>query len=181
MNDEHKLNDAAPEDAAQQLAAKDEEIKELRDRMLRMRAEFDNYKKQLVREMEDVARRISDQEMLDFLPVYDALEAAFRAHQRHEDPEGFLEGVERIFAQLAAVFERKGCRPFNACGKRFDPMYHEALIAVECPEEKDTIVEEFERGWERQGRVLRPAKVKVSLGSKGGEPHGGTEGTSDRN
>lgn len=173
MTDEQKTHESTAQDIEQQLAAKDEEIKELKDRVLRLRAEFDNYQKQLAKEVEELVQRNLDQELLDFLPVYDALEAAFRAHQRHEDLEGFVEGVERIFAQLAAVFERKGCRPFNSCGKRFDPRYHEALIAVDDPQDKDTIVEEFERGWERQGRVLRPAKVKVSLGPKGGEPHGG--------
>ncbi len=182
MTDNERQPQEAPqeEDLHVQLAEKDKEIEELRERMLRLRADFDNYRKQVGRDMETLARRVSDQEVLDFLPVYDSMEAAFRAYGRVEDAEAFVEGSERIFAQFAEVLERKGCRAFSAKGTRFDPAYHEVLIVTEAPEERDTILEEFERGWCRGDRVLRPAKVKASLGPKGGEDHGTSQGASDR-
>lgn len=162
------------------LAEKEEQAAKWQDRTLRLRADFDNYQKQVGREMESLARRISDQEILDFLPVYDAMERAFRAYRRNEDADSFVEGMERVFAQLAETLRRKGCQPFDSAGKRFDPAYHEVLVAAESDQEHGQILEEFEQGWLREGRVLRLAKVKVSRGPKGGESNA-SEGKDNRN
>ncbi len=170
-------------DLQAQLEEKEQEAQELRNRLLRLRADFENYRKQVERNTEEVARRVSDQEVLDLLSVYDSMEAAFRAYKRLEDAQAFVEGMERIFAQLAEILERKGCRSFSAQGEKFNPTCHEVLIATESPEERDTILEEFERGWYRGDRVLRTAKVKASLGPEqqmGGETNGGNEGTNNR-
>ncbi len=163
-----------------ELSEKEEEIKGLKERLLRLQADFDNYRKQVARESATLARRVQDQEILDFLPIYDALERAFQAFRRNEDAESFVEGVERIFAQLSEILKRKGCQPFQSVGRRFDPAYHEVLVAAHDQAEKNVILEEFERGWLREGEVLRPAKVKVSLGPKGGEEDGGHEGKGNR-
>jgi len=165
----------------QALAAKEEEIKKLKQRLVRLQADFDNYRKQVAKDSAALARRVQNQEILDFLPVYDALERAFRALERNNDADSFIEGVERIFAQLAEILRRKGCQPFDSVGRRFDPAYHEVLVTAHAEEERNVIVEEFERGWLRDGEVLRPAKVKVSLGPEGGENHGRNEGESNRN
>ncbi len=171
------------EDLQAKLAEKDEELQSLREKMLRLRADFENYRKQVDRNTDALVRRVSDQEIVDFLSVYDSMESAFRTYQRAEDAQAFVEGMERIFAQLSEVLERKGCRPFSSRGEKFDPARHEVLIAVGSPEERDTILEEFERGWYRGDKVLRPAKVKASLGPEentGGEQHGGDERASNR-
>jgi molecular chaperone GrpE len=175
-------NDKEPEleTLRQELAAKEEELKGLRERLLRLQADFDNYRKQVARETGALARRVQDQEILDFLPVYDALERAFQAFRRNEDSESFVEGVERIFAQFAEILKRKGCQPFDSVGRKFDPAYHEVLVTAHDQAERNVILEEFERGWLREGEVLRPAKVKVSLGPKGGEDDGG-DGKGNRN
>ncbi len=170
-------------DLQAKLTEKEKETQELRDKLLRLRADFENYRKQMDRNMNALARRVSDQEIVDFLPVYDSMDAAFRAYRRAEDAQAFVEGMERIFAQFSETLERKGCRAFGSRGEKFDPARHEVLIAVEAPEERDTILEEFERGWYRGDQVLRPAKVKASLGKEtntGGEDDGGNEGKSNR-
>jgi len=164
-----------------ELAAVKEEARTLKDRILRLRADFDNYQKQVARESASLARRVQNQEILDFLPIYDAMERAFRALKRNDDAQSFVEGMERVFAQLSELLKRKGCQPFDSVGKRFDPAYHEVLVAVEADAERNVIVEEFERGWLRDGDVLRPAKVKVSLGPKGGEGDDGNKGKDNRN
>ncbi len=171
------------EDLREKLAEKEQEVQDLREKALRLRADFENYRKQVDRNMEALARRMSDQEMLDFLPVYDSMESAFRTYRRADDAQALVEGMERIFAQFSEVLERKGCKVFSSQGEKFDPARHEVLIAVESPEERDTVLEEFERGWYRGGQVLRPAKVKVSLGPEtntGGEDDGGNQGKSNR-
>ncbi|MBC7099849.1 nucleotide exchange factor GrpE, partial [Candidatus Bipolaricaulota bacterium] len=178
MSEELKEEEQA-QGLQEELKKKEEEIQRLKERLVRLQADFDNYRKQVARESALLARRVQDQEILDFLPVYDALERAFRAFKRNEDRESFVEGVERIFAQFSEILKRKGCEPFDSLGKRFDPAYHEVLVTAEADVERNLIVEEFERGWLRDGEVLRPAKVKVSLGPKGGEPDGG-EGKGNR-
>ena len=185
MSEERKDTKSAEDqklkELEEELAAKEEEIKRLQERLLHLQADFDNYRKQVARESATLARRVQDQELLDFLPVYDALERAFRALKRNNDLDSFVEGVERIFAQFAEILKRKGCQPFESVGRRFDPAYHEVLVTAHAEAERNVILEEFERGWLREGEVLRPAKVKVSLGPQGGEKDGGDEGKGNRN
>ncbi|MFO8033690.1 MAG: nucleotide exchange factor GrpE [Candidatus Bipolaricaulota bacterium] len=179
----HETHQEQEEDLQAKLADKEQEAQDLREKLLRLRADFENYRKQVDRNMDALARRVCDQEILDFLPVYDSMESAFRAYRRAEDAQAFVEGMERIFAQFSEILERKGCRVFSSRGEKFDPARHEVLIAVESPEERDTILEEFERGWYRGDQVLRTAKVKASLGPEentGGEYDGGDERESNR-
>lgn len=173
--------DAELEKLRRELQAREEEVRKLKERLLHLQADFDNYRKQVARESALLARRVQDQEILEFLAIYDALERAFRAFRRNEDADSFVEGVERIFAQFSELLRRKGCQPFESVGRKFDPAYHEALVTAHAEAEKSVILEEFERGWLREGAVLRPAKVKVSLGPQGGESDGGHEGKGNRN
>lgn len=144
-------------------------VNSLREELLHLTAEFDNYRKQVARERETWREKTLDEATLMFLPVYEALERALREDQ---DPEQFREGVAAAFRLFEEIMGRLGCKPIEAAGQEFDPLYHEAVAAEEAEAPKNMILEEFQKGWTRNGRVLRPAKVKVSLG-KGGENHGG--------
>ena len=148
----------------EQLAAKDEEIRSYVDRLQHLQAEFENYKKRVLREMGQLEERIIDREILDFIPLFDNLQRAFANYSDETDASSFIAGVEKIFAQFDQILKGKGVTPIPSEGEMFDPMKHEALLSVESSEEKNTILEEFERGYERNGRVLRPCKVKVSKG-----------------
>jgi len=184
MSEERKGTEVREEELEglrKKVSDQEKEIAALRERLLHLQADFDNYRKQVARESAALARRAQDQEILDFLPIYDAMERAFRALKRSDDAQSFVEGMELVFAQFSEILKRKGCQPFDSVGKRFDPVYHEVLVAVEANAERNVILEEFERGWLRDGEVLRPAKVKVSLGPKGGERDGGDEGKGNRN
>jgi len=147
-----------------QLKAKDEEIRSYIDRLQRLQAEFENYKKRVLRDMGQLEERIVDREILDFIPLYDNLQRAFANYSDETDATSFVAGVEKIFAQFDQILKGKGVTPIPAEGEMFDPTKHEALLSVESSQEKNTILEEFERGYERNGRVLRPCKVKVSKG-----------------
>ena len=145
-------------------AEKEEEIRSYIDRLKRLQAEFENYKKRVQRETGSTEERISDREILDFLPLYDNMERAFTSYSGNNDVASFVEGVERIFAQFDQLLKQKGVSPIEVLGQRFDPARHEALLSVESDGGENVILEEFERGYLRNGRLLRPSKVKVSKG-----------------
>ena len=144
-----------------QLELKEKQNKELIERLQRLQADFENYQKRQARESEELLVRLEDQLLTEILPIYDNLERAFRSFNKNNDKDSFIEGIERIFAQFHAFLEGKGVRPIPALGELFDPALHEALIMVES-EDGGKVLEEFERGYQRAGRVLRPSKVKVS-------------------
>jgi molecular chaperone GrpE len=143
---------------------KDEEMRNLVDRLKRLQAEFENYKRRSAREIESLAERVIDRTILEFLPLYDNLQRAFENYASDKNVEGFVAGVERIFAQFTQLLEQKGVEKIEAVGKKFDPAIHEALLSVESEEEKNTVIEEFSPGYMREGRVLTPSKVTVSKG-----------------
>lgn len=145
-------------------SAEEEETRSFVDRLKRLQAEFENYKKRVQREMGSLEERISDREILDFLPLFDNMERAFMSYSGNNDAGSFIEGIERIFAQFSQVLRHKGIAPIEVLGQRFDLAKHEALLSVESDEEENLVLEEFERGYLRNGRLLRPSKVKVSRG-----------------
>ncbi|RLE36179.1 nucleotide exchange factor GrpE [Candidatus Acetothermia bacterium] len=153
-----------PSVEAGEIAKKDEEIRNLVDRLKRLQAEFENYKRRTSKELESLAERISDRTILEFLPLYDNLQRAFANYASDKNVEGFIAGMERIFAQFTQLLEQKGVTKIEAVGKKFDPALHEALLSVESEEEKNTIIEEFSAGYIREGRVLSPSRVTVSKG-----------------
>lgn len=142
------------------------EAKSLKEELLRLAAEFDNYKKEVAKEREFWRERAMDEALLLFLPVYEALE---RALDTDQDLDGLRQGLRAVQGLFQEILARLDCRPIPTVGTDFDPLYHEAVVAEESDQPKNRILAELERGWTRKGRVLRPAKVKVSLGPKGGE------------
>lgn len=162
MMDETKAQETQTHELTQKVAALERQNKELVERLQRVHADFENYKKRVARENEEVLRRLEDALLLEILPIYDNFERAFRTFTKNTDKDAFIEGVERIFAQFHTFLVNKGIQPIAAVGETFDPLLHEALITVETSEAGGKVLEEFERGYQRAGRVLRPSKVKVS-------------------
>ena len=146
------------------LSDKEEETRSYIERLKRLQAEFENYKKRIRRDMDAVERQVSDREILGFLPLYDSIERAFASYSGNKDAESFMEGMERVFAQFDSYLKQKEVLAIEALGRRFDPAIHEALLGVESEEGENVILEEFERGYMRNGQLLRPSKVKVSKG-----------------
>ncbi|QAA77285.1 MAG: hypothetical protein BIP78_1519 [Candidatus Bipolaricaulis sibiricus] len=157
--------EAGPVEAALDTA---EELKRVRSELVRLAAEFDNYRKGVARERELYRERAFDEAVLALLPVYDALQRALEAHADEETGSPLREGLSQVLGLVEDALRRLGCEAYCAVGQGFDPLYHEALFAEESDTEKNVILAEFERGFIRNGRVVRPAKVKVSLGRPGG-------------
>ncbi|MFQ5795115.1 MAG: nucleotide exchange factor GrpE, partial [Candidatus Bipolaricaulia bacterium] len=133
------------------------------DRIQHLQADFENYKKRNRRDQQRFAEQLESRILLEILPIYDNLERAFRSYNHNEDKDSFVEGMERIFSQFSDFLTRKGVRPIETVGNRFDPAKHEALMTVETDQyEPNTVLEEFERGYYRSDMVLRPSRVKVS-------------------
>jgi len=134
------------------------------ERLQRLQAEFENYKKRAARDATREAERIADRVIVDFLPLYDNLQRAFAAYSEDGNVDAFVAGVEQIFAQLDQTLKNHGVEKIPAVGDPFDPALHEALLTVESDRPKNMIVEEFSPGYTRNGRILRASKVSVSRG-----------------
>lgn len=134
------------------------------DRLLRLQADFDNTRKRLDKEKQDFVKFANEELILELLNVLDDLERTVGlAQTQHQDLSAFLKGVEMILAHLYEMLKEYGVRPIEAEGKIFDPHLHEALMQIEdknLPEH--TIVEELQKGYTLNDRVIRTTKVKVS-------------------
>jgi molecular chaperone GrpE len=155
-------------------SVQEEEISELKDRILeledrihdqdctnlRLRADFENYRKQLDREKEDFMRWANKDLLLDMLEVADNFERAI-PQLRKKDPEG-AQGLEIIYRQLLKTLEKYGLLRIDTFGKKFDTCFHEAFLQEETDGPEGAILEELQGGYTLNGKVLRHSKVKVS-------------------
>ena len=158
--DEKEAQDAAT--LAQQLAERAAECEQLKDQLLRVRADFDNYRKRMLREMDQLRQTASANLVRALLPALDNLERAL-AHASVED--GFVEGVGMVFKQFQEALASEGLEPIPALHEVFDPNVHDALATVPSETvESGRIVEEYERGYRLRDLVVRPARVIVSSG-----------------
>jgi molecular chaperone GrpE len=139
------------------------EVDSLNDRLLRLHAEFENYKKRASRERSEFARFANEGLILELLPVVDSLEHAVATTRVGGDIQGLAEGVDIILRLFQTTLEKAGVKPVEALGHEFDPNFHQAVAQVEAPDGRDNIaVEEVRKGYLLEGRLLRPTMVKVS-------------------
>jgi len=151
------------EDLQETLEALRAERDELKERFLRLAAETENYKKRSEREKAEFLKRSNQALVKELLPVLDNLERALAAAGESQDQKGLLEGLELTRQELWKVLERHGLERVEALGQTFDPEYHEAMMQQEDPEvEENTVLQELQKGYLFQGRLLRPAMVVVS-------------------
>jgi len=161
------------EELTQRLEQAEKEAKEHYDRLLRLGAEFENYKKRMAREKEDY-RKFSNEALLKaLLPVVDNLERALHAGKKEEGGNNpVLQGVELTLTEILAVFEKFAVKPISALHEPFDPAFHQAMMQ-EASETypANIVVKELQKGYLIHDRLLRPAMVVVSKGpGKSGVP-----------
>jgi molecular chaperone GrpE len=164
------MQEGSPEgDSASLAAAKEEEIKQLQDRMLRMAAEMENTRKRLEREKSEAISFANVALIKDLLPVVDNLERALQHADGETESPVLVDGVKMTLKGFLDVLGRHGCVPFEAVGKSFDPNFHEAVAQQESAEHDEmTVLNEFQRGYTLNERLLRPAMVLVSKAPKEG-------------
>jgi molecular chaperone GrpE len=139
------------------------ELAEVKDQLLRKAADFDNYRKRMMKE-KDEARQFANSALLeDLCQVLDDFERAIRSSEGARDYDAFHNGIVMIEGQFASMLERKyNLKRLEALGKPFSPDHHEAIAMEPAEEGKETVVvEEYQKGYQLHDRVLRTAKVKV--------------------
>lgn len=134
---------------------------ELNDRLKRLQADFDNFRRRTRQEKEELSGVVTENIILQLLPVIDNFERAI-ANAPQSDAETLRSGIEMIFRQLSAALEQMGLAPIIAEGQLFDPQYHDAVMRLEDPEQPDgLIVQELQKGYLVRTKVIRPSMVKV--------------------
>lgn len=137
-------------------------IEELNNKYLRLYAEFDNYKKKVNRDREELAKYGNESLIYELLPVIDSLELALK-HAPEDSRTGIVQGVEMTLKELYRTLEKFGLSKIEAAGKPFDPSIHHAMVQVERKDMEDkTVAEEMRSGYIYRDKVLRPSLVSVS-------------------
>lgn len=138
------------------------ELLEMKDKYLRLYAEFENYKKRVTKDKEDLVKYGYENLLYDLLPVIDNLDMALQ-HASNDVSSGLVQGVEITLKELRKTLEKFGLAPIEAIGKPFDPLVHHAMTQVERDDvDEKTIVEEYRKGYRLRDKVLRPSLVAVS-------------------
>jgi len=151
------------EELKRKLEEKEKEIKEHYDRLLRVAADFDNYKKRAAKEKEEWTKFANEDLIKGILPFIDNLERAVNHSEKTEDFRSLVEGIKLTLQQLLNTLNKFGVSPIESLGKPFDPAVHQAMLLVETDQhEPNQVVEEFQKGYLLNDRLLRPATVSVS-------------------
>jgi molecular chaperone GrpE len=134
---------------------------DFQDRYLRRTAEFENYRRRVEREKSEFLEYASSEAVTALLPVLDDLERALKHESADKE---YVRGMEIIYNRLLETLKKLGLEPISSLGQSFDPYLHQAVDRVETTEAEDhTILQEYQRGYNFKGRLLRPAMVQVAV------------------
>jgi len=174
INEETAKGEEAPQEAEQVsieedvMSAEAEEgdsalVAELKDRLVRQMAEFDNYRKRTEKEKKQNYEIGASDFILKLLPVVDNFERGFESIKEEEKDSSFAQGIEMIYKQLMKVLEDEGVAEIEALGKPFDPEYHNAVMQQESDEyDSGVVMQVFQKGYMYKDRVLRHSMVIVA-------------------
>jgi molecular chaperone GrpE len=173
--DEQSLENEAAPDPIKEMEARcetaEQESKQNYERLLRVSADFENFKKRSFKEAEEFRKYANELLLLELLTVVDNLERAIQSADSENNAVGcVVEGIEMTRKALLKIFERFSVKLIDAVGKPFDPNFHQAMMqeaSDEYPE--NTIIREFQKGYLLHDRLLRPSMVVVSKGAQKAE------------
>ena len=149
--------------ACQEYERVSQERDALLDRLARLQAEFENYRKRNAREQTEFREYAVADAIKQFLPVLDNFDLALRSHKNEGADPALRSGIELIRKQMEDVFSKVGVQVVPAQGSSFDPRVHEAIEMVESSDHGDhEVIEELQRGYKLKDRLLRPAMVRVA-------------------
>jgi molecular chaperone GrpE len=138
------------------------EIETLENRLKRLQADFDNYRKRTQAEKEQLSLIVKSETIKGLLSVLDNFERAL-ATEPPEEAKVFMEGFQLIHKQFVGALEKEGLKKIEAIGKEFDPVYHEAIMRVPSDSyENDIVAEELQAGYQVGDKIIRPTMVKVT-------------------
>lgn len=140
-----------------------QEKEELQDRLLRLQADYDNFRKRNEKEKEANLKYRSQQIVSELLPVVDNFERALKVEVKEESTASFVEGIEMVYRQLKDALKKEGVEDIKTEGETFDPHVHQAVMQVEDDQyESNVVIEELQKGYKLKDRIIRPAMVKVN-------------------
>jgi len=156
---------AAEPSALEALAAERDRLaaerNELKDLLQRNRAEFDNFRRRVEREKNELADYGSTEVMRSIIPLLDDFDRALAVES---NDKVYSKGIELIHSRFVETLKKQGLEPIDSKGRKFDPNLHEAVDRVAMPDiEEETVAEEFQKGYNYKGRLLRPAMVRVGV------------------
>jgi molecular chaperone GrpE len=167
--------EVSPEEKIEELLKENEELK---DKFVRLMADFDNFKKRASKEKSEVIQFGNEGLLKDILPIIDNIERLLTYSHQEASWKSFQEGIELLLAEISKTLATYGVEPIEAMGKPFDPNLHQAMQRSETEEvAANTIVEVYQKGYVYRGRLLRPSLVVVAVSPKRGEEAEGEEGT----
>ncbi|WP_303840801.1 nucleotide exchange factor GrpE [Selenomonas ruminantium] len=153
-------NQESQDEAAVQLEKLTADLKEKEDRVLRLQADFENFRRRTSKEKEELSAVVTQGILKDMLPLLDNFERAMAAEAK--DGEAFQKGVEMIFTQFTEILKKNGLEHIEVEGQKFDPNFHQAVMRVQNADmEDDDIAQELQKGYMVKGRVIRPSMVQV--------------------
>ena len=164
-------------DLAGELAALRAEHEGLNCQYMRLAADFDNFRKRQSRDSEDLRLQITCSTLGEILPVVDNFDRARQQlNPQHEEAQALHRSYQGLYKQLVDVFKQLGVSPMRVEGEPFDPSLHEAVLREPSESHaEDVVIEELQRGYHLNGRVLRHALVKVSMGPGSGAAAAGSQ------
>jgi molecular chaperone GrpE len=140
-----------------------EVIAELTETLQRTQAEFENYKKRVEKENVEFVKYAKAEIIQKILPTIDTFEIALKSTN---DKEKFVKGIEMVYAQLRSLLKAEGLKPIDALDKKFDPYLHEVMLKEKSDKDDEIILEELQKGYMLNDKVLRHSKVKISEKTK---------------
>lgn len=167
--EEEKIEEEKEQAEAQEEEKMEPTLEELlaeeTDKLLRLRADFDNYRKRMARETDEIRERSKIIVVSDFLPVYDFFRMAMDHAAHTDDINALKQGMQMIMNEFSRAFEELGVKEIEAVGKAFDPKLHDAVkseASEEVPE--GIVISQWKAGYKLGDRLIRPSSVVVSSG-----------------
>ena len=163
VDEETEVSDREPT-VEERAADAESKYKEMQDRYLRLNAEFDNYKKRMMRENSDRLKYFNMELIKELLPSVDNLERAIsHAGDENSDLENMIEGLQMVYKGMQEAFGKFGVSEIESIGKEFDPNCHQAVGMIESQEVPENhVAEECLKGYYLHDRIIRPTMVRVS-------------------
>lgn len=147
----------------QKINALEQQVADLNSKLLRVHADYDNFRRRTKDEKEAAAKYRAQSLVEELLPVLDNFERALAVEPANEETKTLLQGMEMVYRQFQDGLQKEGLEVIESVGQTFDPHLHQAVMQVqEEGHEPNTVVEEFQKGYKLKDRVIRPSMVKVN-------------------
>lgn len=139
-------------------------LQELTNLLKLTQANFENYRKQTEKRVDEIKQYASQDILIQLLPILDNFKLALETIEKSSTQHDLLKGIELIYAQLNELLENNNIKIIQTENQKFDPYQHEALMKVPSDKPEGTILEEFQRGYTLNNKVIRHTRVKISAG-----------------